>query len=135
MMKATSGKQLCLLQSMYSANQACCGLIGLNYAQSFIYLSVSASVDLLARQARGSAQQNLSQQIVAELPMVIPDAQLLSRFQQATDPLMSRWISNLRETQTLSELRGLLLPKLMSGQVVVKEKDALVGADLCESHA
>ena len=102
------------------ANQACCGLVPNNGWQYFVYLMLSAPENTLESQARGSAQQNLSQQIVADFSIRKPDQKLLSDFNQIVAPMFDKWIANLNESRTLASLRDTLLPKLMKGEVRVK---------------
>ncbi len=118
---ATAG-QVCFLAEEMCANQACCGLIPTENMRYYIYLRASLSIEEFERQTRGSAQQNLSQQIVADFPVIIPDYGVLERFDKAVKPIFSKWISNLYESRTLAALRDALLPKLMSGEVRVKVK-------------
>jgi type I restriction enzyme S subunit len=111
---ATAG-QVCFLGDAMCSNQACCGLIPKKDMRYYIYLRSSSSVAALEQQARGSAQQNLSQQIVADFPAIIPDDEALAKFDKTVRPLFARWIANLHESRTLAALRDALLPKLLSG--------------------
>jgi type I restriction enzyme S subunit len=115
---ATAG-QVCFLGDTMCSNQACCGLIPKKDMRYYIYLHASSSVAAFEHQTRGSAQQNLSQQIVADFPTVIPDDDALAGFDKLVHPLFSRRIANLHESRTLAELRDTLLPKLLSGELGV----------------
>jgi len=115
---ATAG-QVCFLGDTMCSNQACCGLIPKKDLRYYVYLHASSSVAAFEQQTRCSAQQNLSQQIVADFPTVIPDDDTLAEFDQIVHPLFSRWIDNLKESRTLAELRDALLPKLLSGELRV----------------
>jgi type I restriction enzyme S subunit len=115
---ATAG-QVCLLASEMCANQACCGLVPLPHMQFFNYLYVSSSVQRFEHLARGSAQQNLSQQIVADLQVIIPDTTTLETFEEIIKPLFIRQILNLEQSRTLAAIRDALLPKLLSGEIRV----------------
>jgi type I restriction enzyme S subunit len=101
------------------ANQACCGLVPNDGWQYFIYLTLSAVENSLASQARGSAQQNLSQQIVADFSIRKPSQKRLDDFNKIVSPMFDKWIANLKESRTLASLRDSLLPKLMRGEVRV----------------
>ncbi|MBI1794835.1 MAG: restriction endonuclease subunit S [Chloroflexi bacterium] len=117
---ATAG-EVSFIAHELCANQACCGLVPSDGWRYFIYLTLSASENSLASQARGSAQQNLSQQIVADFSIRKPDQKLLDDFNQIVAPMFDQWIANLKESRTLASLRDSLLPKLMKGEVRVKE--------------
>jgi len=113
---ATAG-QVCFIGNEMCANQACCGLVPKLDMRYYVYLHASSSVGALELQARGSAQQNLSQQIVAEFPVIIPDPDTLRRFDNAVHPVFKKWLANIEESSTIGELRDALLPKLLSGQL------------------
>ena len=88
---ATAG-QVCLLAEKMCANQACCGLVPAESMRSYLYLGASSSVASLERQARGSAQQNLSQQIVADFGMLIAADSVMEAFEDLLNPMFERWI-------------------------------------------
>lgn len=115
---ATAG-QVCILAKEMCTNQACCGLTPLPHMAYYNYLKVSSSVKLLEQQARGSAQQNLSKQIVSDLITIIPPSEIMKISENKYDPLFQRWILNLNESCSLSRLRDTLLPKLLSGKVII----------------
>ncbi len=118
---ATAG-QVCFLGDGMCSNQACCGLIPKKEMRYFIYLHMASSVAALEQQTRGSAQQNLSQQIVADFPTMIPDDATLAKFDKTVHPLFAKWIANLHESRTLAALRDALLPKLLSGELRVPHR-------------
>jgi len=117
---ATAG-QVTLLGSEMCSNQACCALIPKSGWRFYVYLHTSSSIQALEQQVRGSAQQNLSQQIVADLPTLLPDEQTIAKFDSVVTQLIDRWICNLFESRTVAALRDALLPKLLSGEIRVRE--------------
>jgi type I restriction enzyme, S subunit len=121
---ATAG-QVTLAANSLSANQACCALIAKPNWRYFVYLHASSSVQALEQQARGSAQQNLSQQLVADLPTVICDKQVCKAFDDQVAPLFKKWVSNLCESQTLAAVRDTLLPKLISGELRINDAERI----------
>ncbi len=123
---ATAG-QVCLLAAEMCTNQACTGLIPKPSFGPYVYLHTSSHVADLENQARGSAQQNLSQEIVSRLPTIIPDGRVLSAFEEITEFLFHKWILGLHESRTLAALRDTLLPKLISGELRVKDAERFVG--------
>ena len=122
---ATAG-QTSLLAMELCANQACCGFTPKPHHRFFNYLLVSSSVTELEQQARGSAQQNLSKQIVEDLKCVVASDSVLSQFDKLVVPLFDRWVANLRESDSLASLRDALLPKLLSGELRVRDADRAV---------
>jgi type I restriction enzyme, S subunit len=68
-----------------------------------------------------AVQANLSLGVLSDSPVTIPDKKIRNGFREAVKPIFSKKESNQREIQTLSKTRDALLPKLMSGQLRVKE--------------
>jgi len=115
---ATAG-QVSFISVELCANQACCALIPKDTLTYFNYLAMSSAVESLENQASGSAQQNLSQKIVAEYKICQPSQEILYQFDKVVEPLFEIWISNTEQSCTLAQIRDALLPKLMSGEIQV----------------
>lgn len=62
------------------------------------------------------------------LDIILPPRAVLSKFDEMLSPLVDRESANISEIRTLTQTRDLLLPKLMSGEVRVREAEALVEA-------
>jgi type I restriction enzyme S subunit len=103
-----------------SANQACCGLLPKD-AQCFVHQLLSSSLIELQLRARGSAQQNLSQSIVADFECIAPNSDALTAFENFAQPLYDHCMHLAAETAKLATLRDYLLPRLLSGRVRVGE--------------
>ena len=56
--------------------------------------------------------------------LAVPPCEVVRRFDEFTAPLMAKIKSNSQESRTLATLRNALLPKLLSGELVVKQADA-----------
>ena len=56
----------------------------------------------------------------------IPDERVAEAFNRITEPLFNRIVANIHENRTLAELRNALLPKLMSGEIRVREGEKKV---------
>jgi type I restriction enzyme S subunit len=100
-------------------NQACCGLLPLDGFRSFVYCTMRNARARIAGLARGSAQQNLSQGLIAGHKTVIPPPSLCQLFESHCAVWVDRAIANARETETLAEVRDSLLPRLLSGELSV----------------
>jgi len=124
---ATAG-QVTYLALETTANQACCGLQALEDCSQYVFFALSTSTERLALGARGSAQQNLSKGLVSEFEVKIPSSAVLRAFDNVTASLTEKSIANLDENRTLAQLRDTLLPKLMSGEIRVKDAEREVEA-------
>lgn len=122
---ATAG-QVALLAKRLTTNQAICGLVPRAGFRYFIYLALSNLSSEMARQARGSAQQNISKQIVQNVALTIPPKDTAGCFDEVVTPLFDRWIANLKNNESLAALRDTLLPKLLSGELRVNDAEKFV---------
>ena len=97
------------------------------YAQ-FVYLAATAAenIDALAHLADGGAYPAVRPEVAAATPVVRPDYEVLGRFSLASGPLLAKMAQNERESRTLAALRDALLPRLISGELRVKDAETLM---------
>jgi type I restriction enzyme S subunit len=75
-----------------------------------------------------SGRQRASSDAVAAFQLVCPfENRIWRALGSLIDPMFARMAANDRESRTLTDMRDLLLPKLMSGEVCVKDAEKLVG--------
>lgn len=67
----------------------------------------------------GTNINNLNGTMVNSFKTIIPDKNILEKFNQIVEPLFDKIGNNLKQNQELSELRNWVLPMLMNGQVKV----------------
>jgi type I restriction enzyme, S subunit len=75
-----------------------------------------------------TGQTELSRTRVAALSLLLPPLRLQKEFEKCGQPLLDRMTINWRENRTLAATRDLLLPKLMSGEIRVKDADKVAVA-------
>lgn len=116
---ATAGKVSILLTEA-CLNQAVCGILP-NDPSMLFYLKffLSHLYDHLVLMSSGSARDNLSQDLVRNINVIVPPADLLERFHAYVDAGVAIIANNMRQNEELSALRDWLLPMLMNGQVTV----------------
>lgn len=112
--------RLGLLKKPGASNQACSGLMAKpDVGYAFLFYFLLSKRDELNMVAVGSAQQNISQQIVKDQTIIIPPSNITSKFQNSIEVLFDLTTSNLMQSYTLTAIRDALLPKLMSGEIRV----------------
>lgn len=86
--------------------------------------------DAMLARVTGStgSRQRVKPKDVAQIPIVIPPADAMARFDRLAGPMHQRRLKSIRESRTLAELRDTLLPKLISGEIRVPEAEAEVEA-------
>lgn len=104
----------------FTCNQAICSFLpNDNYPFSFIYNFLLHSKQDIIGRAVGSAQQNISQQVLLQFKLVIPPSELVQEYHRIVFPLFQKIQDNIEENESLRDLRDCLLPKLMSGEIEV----------------
>ena len=120
---ATVG-EISILGKPATCNQAICAILpNQEYPFSFIYEYLKNKKDFLKKISIGAAQQNISQMVVQNLEIQIPPQELLTKFHGFVALLYRKIKNNSIQIRTLTQLRDTLLPKLMSGAVLVFSGD------------
>ena len=117
---ATVG-QVSILGIEATCNQAICAILEQEYSNFFAYLWLNLKKKEWSGMAIGSAQQNLSQVLILKIDVVIPSIELVKYFHSLVFPLFQKIVLNENQIQTLTKTRDSVLPKLMSGQLRIKE--------------
>ena len=71
----------------------------------------------------GSAQPQMTIANMDAVKLLNPTKEVLHCFEILAEPLFDKVLANDKENQTLAELRDTLLPKLMSGEIRVKDAE------------
>lgn len=117
---ATVG-QMSILGTKATCNQAICAVLeNDNYSFSYVYLWLKLRHREWTNLAIGSAQQNLSQIVISNYKILIPNNRVLNKFSTIVNPMFQKQKNNTQQIQTLTHLRDVLLPKLMNGQIRVR---------------
>jgi len=84
----------------------------------FYFLFRQPSIqNLMINMAKGSAQPNLSPVEVSKISLSISSREVLDKFNEIASPIYLKLVSIAKENQKLAEMRDLLLPKLMRGEI------------------
>jgi type I restriction enzyme S subunit len=119
--------RLGILEVPAASNQACSALIARpEYGRLFLFYSLIMTRDRLQQIAVGAAQQNISQQVVRAHKLVLPPSSIARRFDVLVEDSYQRRVSIGRESRTLAALRDALLPRLISGELRVKDAERFV---------
>jgi len=85
-----------------------------------------ANMDAIVGNANGSTFQEISKSNFRPLRVVVPSDPVLTSFTSTADPLYRQLAENERESRTLATLRDTLLPKLISGELRIKDTEAFL---------
>ncbi|GAA4022128.1 restriction endonuclease subunit S [Flavobacterium cheonhonense] len=91
--------------------------------QSYFYSYFKSKIgqEYIKAQMTGSTQQYVTLNTLRNFDIIIPNKQTLTSFNQVTNDYFETIMLNTKENQTLTQLRDTLLPKLISGEVRLKE--------------
>jgi restriction endonuclease S subunit len=105
-----TGGQVAYLDCDTTTNQACCNMICNSKSDAaFLFFYFMYKQEEIKRLANGAAQENLSQELVAQQPIIlIDDNEKKSMFV----PILDNLIVKYRENMKLTELQSLLLAKM-----------------------
>ncbi len=125
---ATLG-QVSLTEIATCANQSIVGVIGKSELPSeFLYFWVKSRIhDLLASET-GGAQQHINKNDVNDLRVLVADEPIMRAFIARALPCFDRIKNCCLESLTLRVLGDALLPRLISGELRVKQAEDLVKA-------
>ena len=82
----------------------------------------------IAQRAIGATMPNLNTSILSEFPVAVPPDAILSAFASLADPIQLLVSAKNAENGTLTELRDTLLPRLISGDIRLRELDRIAEA-------
>jgi type I restriction enzyme, S subunit len=101
------------------------------YAQ-YVYLAATAveKIEALSRLADGGAYPAVRPEAVAATAIIRPSNEVLAAFSRVAGPLLGKLARNERQSRNLATLRDALLPKLISGELLVfPAKRVIPGVD------
>lgn len=121
--RGTVGK--CAMTSApMTVNQSCYGVRGVEgIANTFVYYMVYLSVADLQQNSHGSVFSTITRDTFKTIKIAFGDGELTRIFDKVVEAHFDTISANLYEIETLSELRDILLPKLLSGELRIPEAE------------
>ena len=95
----------------------------LNESQTGKYIFYFLKTLDLAGMDVGSAVPSLTTQLLKNIDIVVPSTEITSSFDVSVSRFFDTMEENIKENQTLTTLRDTLLPKLISGEIRVKDAE------------
>lgn len=112
---AIAGKEL-------TSNEAIARFEASDYQRSFLFLTLK-SYDYSSLGSTSSIATAVNSKIIKSMPIICPTDKIMTDFHFLTKDIFTEIQIRQEETSRLSELRDSLLPKLMSGELKIKEID------------
>ncbi len=92
----------------------------------WLFHEMRSRVDEMLGLANGSTFLELSRKNFKSMPIRLPEPDKISRFFAQVDPIHRKAATSMEESFELAEARDALLPKLMSGEIRVKDAEKIV---------
>jgi len=87
---------------------------------NFLLLALKRKGDeIRIRGSGGSVLRNLNKTNFSRIQLLVPSERLIESFEIIVTPIFEKTINNLRQNNTLSVIRDIILPKLMNGEIDV----------------
>jgi len=93
----------------------------------FVWLWTQYNIETVLQNANGSTFQEISKANFRPISVTIAQSNVLRAFDETVRPLFDRIVSNDKENRSLAATRDYLLPKLMSGEIRVKDAGKFIG--------
>ena len=92
------------------------------------YLVMRQTKEVLLGYDAGASRAAITKAHLERLPVLFPGVAALAAYDSFTAPFFQRVEANISETRTLAATRDLLLPKLMSGEIRVRDAEKVAEA-------
>jgi type I restriction enzyme, S subunit len=113
---------LAIAQIPVAVNQGFIALKCTEEAPNYFMLNwVKENMEEIIARANGSTFLEISKSNFRPIKITIPSSKKMKTFVETVEPLYQKIVANLKESRTLASLRDSLLPKLMRGEVRVKD--------------
>ncbi|HTV48311.1 MAG TPA: restriction endonuclease subunit S [Phycisphaerae bacterium] len=119
---ATTGRMILFGRNM-AMNQTCYALATTTGTPFALYCMIRHEMSDLVQSAHGSVFDTITTSTFASQNIALPPKELLQQFEQTVTALFQRALTNTEESRTLATLRDTLLPKLISGELRVKDAE------------
>lgn len=117
---ATTGRMVLFGQAM-AMNQTCYALASTTETPFALYCRLREGIDALVHAAHGSVFDTITTSTFASSRVVLPPPCALKAFEARIAPMFQKVLNNVSTSRTLTTLRDTLLPKLISGELRLKD--------------
>jgi type I restriction enzyme S subunit len=123
---ATTGR-MALLGHRMAMNQTCYALTSSRRTPFALNCQLRQGIDELVRAAHGSVFDTITTSTFTSARFVLSPGPLVDAFEKLASPLFWRVLKASEQSRTLGTLRETLLPKLISGELRVRDADRAAG--------
>ncbi len=118
----------CMLGRAMTMNQTNYGLKAKDsVGDYFVYFTLKHLIEQLRQQSHGTIFDTITTKTFQSTTCVQPPQTIIRKFEEQVTPFMDAVLNNQEISRTLAALRDALLPKLINGELRVKDAEAFMG--------
>lgn len=125
---STTGRRV-VADDVYCLGRGVCSIRAKSGAWGYVHRLTEFSLERMLSRVSGSVFPNLNGPDLKEFEVVIPDERLIAEYQRRVEPWLNLIGVKVRESVSLATLREALLPKMLSGEIRVKDAEKIAEAD------
>jgi type I restriction enzyme S subunit len=111
-----------IISKPMAINQSCYGIYSKSdYSQALTYLLIQSLMNHFMNVSYGSVFDTITTSTFQNIKVLVPSKEVFEEIKKEVDVNFKQIKENIKENQTLTQLRDTLLPKLISGEVRLKE--------------
>ena len=95
-------------------------------SKSLLYLVLKDSIQIFDYLTTGATMKHIKRKELDFVKATIPTKELMTRFENKVEPMLSQVLNLSHQNQLLKEARDILLPRLMTGMIDVEELEIAV---------
>ena len=101
-----------------------CKIIDSEYL--YLYMNYPKNIDQIRSKSNSGVQVNLSTEVIKNSQILIPERSVIEKFSKVSNILFSTIFKNNEMTKVLVQMRSLLLPKLISGELRIPDAEKMI---------
>ena len=86
------------------------------------------NLDYIKGISGGSTFAEINKRVFRPIPVTVPSEEILTVYEYVARSLYDRVVASTKENTSLAQTRDLLLPRLISGDIRLRDAEDLVGA-------
>jgi type I restriction enzyme S subunit len=99
---------------------------GLTPYYLFYFLLSDRYQNYISGASNGTTRKNANAKVLTDIDIIVPDADVVRLFEEKVGLLRQMITRNIQETNALKDLRDYLFPRLLSGEIEVREAEEQV---------
>jgi type I restriction enzyme S subunit len=113
--------------SAWLNQRVCCFKPNPGIPRAFVHYSIEALLNFFESSKTGTTVIHLGKSDIDTFRILVPQAAVMAAFGKVADPIDSLAVVKSAESRTLAAIRDALLPKLISGEIRVKDAEKMMG--------